>query len=95
MSAWTKHCRMRRGIIALTLSLAALSPAAAQAEVSVSIGVPGFWGYYAPPPPPVYYGYAYYGYPYGYAYYGYQGPYYWYRPWHRAHFRHRHWHHWR
>jgi hypothetical protein len=94
MVFWIKLRRLRIILAAaLILGAAGLGSTAAHAGVSVSIGVPGFWGYYGPPP--VYYGPAYYGYPYGYAYYGYPGPVYWHRPWHYA----RHWHghgrHWR
>jgi hypothetical protein len=78
-------------IVALTLAAASLAfSAVANAGVSVSIGVPGFWGYYGPPPPA--WGPYYYGYPYGYAFYGYPGPHYWHRPWRHGH---RHWRHWR
>ena len=94
MSVWTKRRQVALATIAtLALGVASLAPTAAEAQVSVSIGVPGFWGYYAPPPP--YYGYAYYGYPYGYAYYESPGPYYWRGPWRHAHYRHRHWRRWR
>jgi hypothetical protein len=77
-------------IVALTFGAASLAvPTTASAGVSVSIGVPGFWGYYGPPPA---WGPYYYGYPYGYAYYGYPGPRYWHRPWRHGH---GHWRHWR
>lgn len=66
-------------VAALAFGAAIFGPTAATAGVSVSIAVPGFWGYYGPPPPPVYAPY-YYGYPYGYVYYEQPGPYYWHRP---------------
>jgi hypothetical protein len=73
-------------VAALSIGAMAVPSAPAQARVFVSLGIgaPVGWGYYAPPP---YYGYPYYR-PYYRAYYGYPGffigrgvgPY---RHWHR------------
>jgi hypothetical protein len=53
----------------------------AHAGINVTLGVPGGWGYYAPPPAPYYY-------PYGYPAYGYPARVYYHHPYY-----HRHWHH--
>jgi len=89
MSIVAKSRRAALGIAAVaavTLGAVSLASTPANARVSVSIGIPGGWGYYAPPPQPYYYPYGYpaYGYRYG---SGYGGGYY-----HRRYSRHyRHW----
>jgi hypothetical protein len=68
---WSRHLAVIviavSSIVSVTLPSA---PAKAQVFVGLGFGVPGVWGFYAPPPPsPYYYAYpAYYGYPYPYYY---------------------------
>ncbi len=96
LKPWSRRLAVAAVAVAgLAAPMAASAPA--QARVFVSVGVPGFWGYYGPRhyPYPAYYGYApypyYYGYPYAYPARVYFG-----RPWYGHPYLHGRWHrHWR